>query len=116
MITCPHMSDRSKEDLEELKRQAEIFFAYAKEQKAKQRKWENAFQKWSDEHGMGDGTESWGACGYGVMCDWCEDNSYGRPCVRALNAMCREKGIEINYDDIDDNTDFSKVWEGEFAK
>lgn len=71
------------------------------------RKWENAFQKWSDEHGMQQMCEeSWGACGYGSMCDWCEDNSYGRPCVRALNAMCREKGIIINYEE----KDFEKIW------
>lgn len=73
------------------------------------RRWENAFQKWSDEHGMQeDRIESWGACGYGSMCDWCEDNSYGRPCVRALNAMCREKGLLIDYS----NRDFEKVWNG----
>ncbi len=69
------------------------------------RRWENAFQKWSDEHGMQD-TESWGSCGYGSMCDWCKDNSYGRPCVRALNAMCREKGGVIDYE----KTDFEKIW------
>ena len=73
----------------------------------KKRRWENAFQKWSDEHGVQEVCiESWGACGYGSMCDWCEDNSYGRPCVRALNAMCREKGISLNYDE----KDFKKVW------
>lgn len=73
------------------------------------RRWENAFQKWSDEHGMHDSETSYGACGYGVMCDYCEDNSYGRPCVRALNKMCREKGILINYS----NRDFTKLWLGE---
>ena len=31
---------------------------------------------------------------------------YGRPCVRALNDMCREKRIKIDYDDYD----FTKVW------
>lgn len=71
------------------------------------RNWENAFQKWSDKHGMGaDNTESYGCCGYGAMCEWCDDNSYGRPCVRALNAMCREKGLLINYS----IKDFEKVW------
>ena len=71
------------------------------------RKWENAFQKWSDGNGIeGDGTENYGCCGYGSMCDWCTDNSYGRPCVRALNAMCREKRIRIDYT----NYDFEKVW------
>lgn len=76
-----------------------------KKQKAK-RKWENAFQKWSNREAWGDGTESYGACGYGSMCDWCKDNSYGRPCVRALNAMCREKRISIDYTDFD----FTKIW------
>ena len=71
------------------------------------RKWENAFQKWSTEQFL-DGLVEYGACGYGSMCDWCEDNSYGRPCVRALNAMCREKHIAINYTDYD----FEKVWNG----
>ena len=75
-----------------------------KEDKQK-RKWENAFQKWSDEHGL-DGYDALGCCGYGSMCDWCTDNSYGRPCVRALNAMCREKRIKIDYTDFD----FEKVW------
>ena len=42
------------------------------------RKWENAFQKWSNEHALG-GADCLGVCGYGDMCDWCEDNSYGRP-------------------------------------
>ena len=75
--------------------------------KKRKRKWENAFQKWSDNNGMSDGAESWGACGYGSMCDYCEDNSYGRPCVRALNAMLRETGKHIDYTDFD----FVKVWE-----
>lgn len=73
------------------------------------RRWENAFQKWSDKHGMNnDNTEDYGCCGYGAMCDWCEDNSYGRPCVRALNKMCREKGLLINYA----KRDFEEVWRG----
>lgn len=91
----------TKEEIAELERQAEIFLDYAK----KKRRWENSFQKWSDEQGI-DGTEDYGVCGYGSMCEWCEDNSYGRPCVRALNAMCREKGIQIDYSD----RDFEKVW------
>ena len=93
------------EDAEDIKRQAEMIIEYGK----KKRKWENAFQKWSDNHGIESSihTESWGCCGYGSMCDWCTDNSYGRPCVRALNAMCREKRIQIDYSDYD----FVKVWE-----
>lgn len=78
------------------------------------RSWERAFQKWSDEHGIEatEHIESYGCCGYGSMCDWCKDNSYGRPCVRALNAMCREKGIRIDYSD----RDFEKVWNGQINK
>lgn len=34
-----------------------------------------------------------GACGYGSMCDWCSDNSYGRPCVRALNEYLRNDEV-----------------------
>lgn len=68
-------------------------------------RWEYAFQKWSNEQFMA-GRSTEGICGYGSMCDWCEDNSYGRPCVRALNKMCREKGIEIDYE----SRDFEKIW------
>lgn len=83
--------------------------ALAKKKKNIRRKWENAFQKWSDNHGIeSDNTEDYGCCGYGAMCDWCTDNSYGRPCVRALNAMCREKNIQIDYS----SYDFIKVWRG----
>lgn len=81
----------------------------SKKKKSVKRKWEYAFQKWSDKHGIeSDNTEDYGCCGYGSMCDWCTDNSYGRPCVRALNAMCREKNIQIDYS----NYDFIKVWRG----
>lgn len=73
----------------------------------KKRRWENAFQKWSNDQWR-DGYTDKGKCGYGVMCDWCKDNSYGRPCVRALGAMCREKYIHIDFDDYD----FTKVWYG----
>ena len=91
------------EDAEDLKRQVSAFMEYEK----KKRNWENAFQKWSNYMVQGEGSvNGYGCCGYGSMCDWCEDNSYGRPCVRALNAMCREKHITINYED----RDFAKIW------
>lgn len=71
------------------------------------RRWENAFQKWSNKHGCEDNTESYGCCGYGSMCDYCEgDIGKGRPCVRALNAMLRETGQSIDYS----KRDFEKVW------
>lgn len=89
------------EDAEEIKRQAEVLLEYTK----KKRNWENAFQKWSDSQ-WDDDYNPMGKCGYGSMCDWCEDNSYGRPCVRALNAMCREKGIRIDYS----NRNFEEIW------
>lgn len=91
------------EDMEELKEQFKLFSEYAK----KKRNWENAFQKWSNEQAQ-DGYQSYGCCGHGSMCEWCEDNTYGRPCVRALNAMCREKHLMINYT----KRDFEKIWEG----
>lgn len=78
-------------------------------EKKQKRRWENGFQKWSDNQGMDDdNTEDYGACGYGSMCDYCEDNSYGRPCVKALNAMLRETGESIDYE----NMSFEDVWRG----
>lgn len=74
-----------------------------------QRKWENGFQRWSDRHSA-DGGSSFGCCGFGSMCDYCEDNSYGRPCVRSLNAMIREKRLKIDYE----KTCYEEVWEGIF--
>lgn len=74
------------------------------------RKWENGFQRWSNKEAQDEST-SIGVCGYGYMCDYCEDNTYGRPCVRALNAMCREKRITIDYE----KTSYADAWEGEFC-
>ena len=74
------------------------------------RNWENAFQNWSNKE-FQDGRYGFGACGYGCMCDYCTDNSYGRPCIRALNEMCREKNIIIDYD----NRNFEDIWGGVFA-
>ena len=73
------------------------------------RNWEDRFQRWSDK--MADvGTTPEGKCGYGSMCDNCEDNTYGRPCVRALNDMCRAKNIKIDYE----KQTFENAWEGVF--
>lgn len=71
------------------------------------RNWENAFQRWSDMQAQ-DETSSQGKCGYSLICDWCKDNHYGKPCVRALNAMCREKRITIDYS----KREFEKIWGG----
>lgn len=71
------------------------------------RSWEDAFQRWSDDQ-VTNGTDSYGVCGYGSMCDYCKENDYGRPCVRALNAMCRDKHAQIDYM----KRDFEEVWNG----
>lgn len=75
------------------------------EQEKAKRRWEDRFQKWSNEQSQ-DGYQPYGCCGTGDLCDYCEDNTYGRPCVRALNALCREKGLKIDYT----NYDFKEVW------
>lgn len=74
------------------------------------RNWENGFQKWSNNEGTNNPTSSCGKCGYGSMCDYCEDNTYGRPCVRALNEMCRERRITIDYE----KKTYEEIWNGEF--
>ncbi len=68
-------------------------------EKAKKRKWEDAFQRMSDKMAQ-DETTPRGKCGYMNFCDCCSDNSYGRPCVRAFNAYCRDNHIQVNYDDL----------------
>ena len=73
------------------------------------RNWENAFQRWSNTLSQENGT-SQGKCGYGVMCDYCENFTYGRPCVRALNEMCRKENITIDYS----KREFNKIWGGLF--
>ncbi len=66
---------------------------------------ERRFQKWCDKESE-DETTSYGMCGFGEICDWCKDNSYGRPCVRALNAMLREKGRVLDYS----RTDYDNIF------
>ena len=90
------------EDVEDLKRQAKLFSEYAKNK----RNWEDAFQRWSNKSFENDGTDTSGVCGCSRICDWCEANEYGRPCVRALNAMCRDKGIKIDYS----KRNFEEIW------
>lgn len=76
------------------------------------RNWENRFQRWSTNYALMIDGWHYGKCGYGSMCDFCEDNTYGRPCVRALNEMCRVKGITLDYS----KDNFMEVWDGEFTK
>ena len=84
-----------------------------KERKPKdpqKKSWENGFQKWSNKESI-DGTTHYGACGFGGICDYCEDNSFGRPCVRALNLMCRDKFLSIDYSD-KSKENFEKWFDG----
>ena len=74
------------------------------------RNWEDRFQRWSTNNLIMGSTHHYGKCGYGSMCDFCEDNSYGRPCVRALNEMCRTEGVTIDYS----KDNFMEVWDGDF--
>lgn len=73
------------------------------------RNWESRFQRWCDKQFQEDGTPV-GKCGLGMICDYCTDNHYGRPCVRALNEMLRENHLEIDYQ----NADYIDVWEGSY--
>ena len=72
------------------------------------RNWENGFQRWSNENAQ-DERNPLGCCGFGSMCDYCEDNTYG-PCVRALNEMCRENRITIDYS----KRNYEDIWNGVF--
>lgn len=78
----------------------------------KKRKWENGFQNWSNDQGQHNETSPNGKCGYGSMCDYCKDNSYGRPCVRAFNAMVRDKWLNPDYDKLT----YEDAWCGNFKK
>lgn len=75
------------------------------------RNWENRFQRWSNNQSQ-DGYTSIGICGYSDICDYCKDNTYGHPCVRALNAMIKEKQLKIDYS----NADFFNIWSGNYWK
>ena len=70
--------------------------------------WNRRFQRWSNKQSQDETTPN-GKCGYGYICDWCKDNSYGNPCVRALNTMLREKRRSIDYE----TADFESVFYGD---
>lgn len=71
-----------------------------KSDRRKKEKWQKAFQAYSDKKAQDDTTPS-GKCGYMDFCDYCTDNSYGRPCVRAFNEWARANHIQADYDDFD---------------
>lgn len=75
------------------------------------RNWENRFQRWSDKNGLStNNTTSFGCCGYGSMCDWCDGEHNGRECIRALNSMLKAQKIKLDYE----KATFNKVWGGLF--
>lgn len=75
------------------------------------RNWENAFQRWCNKQAQNE-TDPLGICGYGSICDYCEDNTYGKPCVRALNELLRAEEITIDYS----KRNFIEIWCGIEAK
>ena len=68
-------------------------------------RWENGFQRWSDEQASGN--DYYGKCGYSDICDYCIDNTKGSPCVRALNEMCRDRNIKLDYT----KKDYTEIWD-----
>ena len=77
----------------------------------RKRRWENGFQRWSNKS-FADGYTHYGSCGYGRICDFCTDADRGRPCVRALNDMCREKGLKVDYE----STGYEEAFDGELQR
>ena len=75
------------------------------------RRWENGFQRWIDKMADSKHDQPIGTCGCGAPCDDCADNTFGRPCVRALNALCRRKKITIDYT----KQDYEDAWWGRFV-
>lgn len=73
------------------------------------RNWEDGFQRWSNREAQNE-LDPLGICGFGSMCGYCEDNTFGRPCVRALNAMCKAENITIDYT----NRNYEDIWNGVF--
>lgn len=91
-----------------------ILEGHASADKRKKRNWENAFQKWSDKENQ-DGYTTLGKCCYGSMCDYCVDVVKGRPCVRALNKLIKDKGIKIYYSRREVEY-FEDIWYGNFKE
>ena len=73
------------------------------------RNWQDRFQRWSNKESQNELT-SRGKCGYGVMCDYCDNNTYGNPCVRALIEMLKDKSLNIDYS----IATFDDVWYGRY--
>ena len=55
------------------------------------------FQNWSNKHFFENEGSPLGKCGCGFICDYCEDNSYGNPCARALAKCAKDQGVDFDY-------------------
>ena len=63
------------------------------------------FQEWSNKQFFDDGSPL-GKCGYGYICDYCEDNTWGNPCARALAKCAKDEGVDFDYSREDYETIF----------
>ena len=75
-------------------------------------KWRKGMQEYCDEASVTDraARTGWCVCGYMTFCDYCKAgprNSYSRACVNALEDMCAERNISIDYG----RTDYEKQLE-----
>lgn len=93
-----------------MKGQLEFFKIEPLAEKKLKRKWENAFQKWSNEKSH-DGTTFLGKCDCSFICNYCTEVDKGRPCVRALNCMLRETRGKIDYGKTDEEY-FEDIFQG----
>lgn len=93
-----------------MKGQLEFFKIEPSAEKKLKRKWENAFQKWSNREAQNP-TTPLGKCGYGLICDYCTEVDNDRPCARALNETLRMIGGKIDYSKIDEEY-FEDVFQG----
>ena len=75
--------------------------------KKAKRRWERAFQSWSDDIAQNPVTPL-GKCGYGEICDHCEDSSFKNPCVKALHNFQKATHYIVDYE----NKDYESVWCG----
>lgn len=76
----------------------QIAIKQIKRDKARE-KWNRGFQKWSDKMVQIEAIPD-GKCGCGYICDYCDDNSKGRPCVRAVNNMLIAQQRHLNYESL----------------
>jgi len=84
---------------------------YEKERRKKEnikRRWENGYQKWCNKMSQSKEDKPLGCCCCGAACGYCIDNHIGRPCVRALNELCRMNNLKIDYT----KTSYEDAWWG----